>query len=51
MKKAAMPLLAGLILGAVLATGSFANAAEAFLKAYPSTHVICLDGKKIEVEA
>lgn len=51
MKKTALSLLAGIILGATLMSGSFAEAAEAFLKAYPSTHTIYLDGQQVELEA
>lgn len=51
MKKTAITLLIGVILGATLVSGSFASAAESFLKAYPSTHTIYLDGQEIELEA
>lgn len=51
MKKAAISLLAGIVLGAALMSGSFAEAAEAFLKAYPSNHTMYLDGRQIELEA
>ena len=51
MKKTAITLLVGVILGATLVSGSFASAAEAFFKAYPSTHTIYLDGLEIELEA
>lgn len=51
MKKTAITLLAGVVLGATLMSGSFAEAAETFLKAYPSTHTIYLDGQQVELEA
>lgn len=51
MKKTALSLLAGIILGATLMSGSFAEAAEAFLKAYPSSHTMYLDGQQVELEA
>lgn len=51
MKKTAITLLVGVILGATLVSGFFASAAESFLKAYPSTHTIYLDGQEIELEA
>lgn len=51
MKKTALSLLAGIILGATLMSGSFAEAAEAFLKAYPSNHTMYLDGQQVELEA
>lgn len=51
MKKTAITLLVGVILGATLVSGSFASAAESFFKAYPSTHVFYLDTQQIELEA
>lgn len=51
MKKTAFTLLAGMILGAALLSGSLAEAAETFLKAYPSTHTVYLDGQEIKLEA
>lgn len=51
MKKTAITLLVGVILGATLVSGSFASAAESFFKAYPSTHTIYLDGQEIKLEA
>lgn len=39
-----------IILGMALA-GPAAQAAEAFLKAYPSTHTMYLDGQQVELEA
>lgn len=44
--------IAGLLCGIVLlGTGTGARAVEAFLKAYPSTHTIYLDGQEIKLEA
>lgn len=51
MKKTMITLLAGIVLGAALMSGSFAEAAEAFWKAYPSTHKMYLDGQQVELEA
>lgn len=51
MKKAALPLLIGLVLSTVSVSSSFANAAESFLKAQPSTHVFFLNGQKVDLEA
>lgn len=51
MKKTAITLLAGIILGATLMSSSFAEATEAFLKAYPSNHTMYLDGQQAELEA
>ena len=51
MKKIVITLLAGIVLGATLMSGSFAEAAETFLKAYPSNHTMYLDGQQVELEA
>ena len=51
MKKTAITLLTGVILGAALVSNSFVSAAESFFKAYPSTHVFYLDAQQIELEA
>ena len=39
------------LMGAVLLGGNVSQAAEAFLKAFPSTHTFYLDGQPIEMEA
>lgn len=51
MKKTAFTLLAGIILGIMLAPASFAEAVETLVSAYPSTHTVYLDGQKINLDA
>lgn len=47
----ALTLCAGLLIGSLLVGSSAANAVEAYLKAYPSSHAVYLDGQKIDLEA
>ena len=49
-KKNILMASACIVLGMALA-GPAAQAAEAFLKAYPSTHTMYLDGQQVELEA
>lgn len=51
MKRTVLALMVGVLLGAALLPGTFAEAAEVFLSAYPSTHTFYLDGKQIQLEA
>ena len=51
MKQRMACLLIGILMGAVLLGGNVSQAAEAFLKAFPSTHTFYLDGQPIEMEA
>ena len=49
MKQRMACLLIGILMGAVLLGGNVSQAAEAFLKAFPSTHTFYLDGQPIEI--
>lgn len=51
MKKTALTLLSGILLGAMLVSSSPAEAAETFLRAYPSQHTIYLNGQQVSMTA
>lgn len=51
MKQRMVCLLTGILMGAVLLGGNISQAAETFLKAFPSTHTFYLDGQPVEMEA
>ena len=51
MKQRMACLLIGILMGAVLLGGNTSQAAESFLKAFPSAHTFYLDGQPVEMEA
>ena len=51
MKQRMACLLIGILMGAVLLGGNIAQAAEAFLKAFPSANQFYLDGEPVQMEA